>query len=35
MKYIIKIFLKYYNDTDFSFDDEELFKELRSNGQYK
>ena len=28
-------FLKHYNDTDGSFDDESLFAELRQKGQYK
>lgn len=28
-------FLKHYQDTDLSFDDEDLFNELRQNGQYK
>ena len=28
-------FLKHYNDTDGSFDDESLFAELRQRGQYK
>lgn len=30
-----KTFLKHFNDTDFEFDDEDMFNELRSNGQYK
>lgn len=29
------LFLRHYNDTDFSFDDEDLFNELRSRGEYK
>ena len=29
------IFLKHYMDTDFSFDDEDLFKSLRARGEYK
>ena len=29
------IFLKHYMDTDFSFDDEDLFKFLRARGEYK
>ena len=28
-------FLKHFNDTDFSFDDEDLYAELRSKGEYK
>ena len=29
------IFLKHYNDTTFSFDDEALFQALRDRGEYK
>lgn len=29
------LFLKHYNDTDFSFDDEDLFDALRQRGFYK
>lgn len=29
------VFLKHYMDTDFSFDDEDLFNELRDRKQYK
>jgi len=29
------LFLKHYNDIDGSFDDESLFAELRSRGEYK
>lgn len=29
------LFLKHYNDTDFSFDDQTLFDELRNRGAYK
>ena len=29
------VFLKHYLDTDFSFDDEALFEELRKRGEYK
>lgn len=29
------IFLKHYNDTDFSFDDEDMFNALRERGEYK
>lgn len=29
------LFLKHYYDTDFSFDDEDLFYALRERGEYK
>ena len=29
------LFLKHYNDTDFSFDDEALYQALRERGEYK
>lgn len=29
------LFLKHYNDTDFSFDDEDLFNALRERGEYR
>ena len=29
------IFLNHYNDTDFSFDDEDMFNALRERGEYK
>lgn len=29
------IFLKHYNDTDNSFDDEDVFNELRARGEYR
>ena len=29
------LFLKHFMDTDFSFDDEDLFNALRKRGQYK
>lgn len=38
MKYIGRnydLFLKHYNDTDNSFDDEDLFNALRERGEYK
>lgn len=30
-----EIFLKHYMDTDFSFDDEDLFQALRDKGEYR
>lgn len=30
-----EIFLKHYMDTDFSFDDEDMFQALRDKGEYK
>ena len=29
------VFLKHFNDTNFSFDDEDLFNELRARGEYR
>ena len=29
------IFLMHYNDTDFSFDDEDMFNALRERGEYR
>ena len=29
------LFLKHFDDTDFSFDDEDLFNELRKRGEYR
>lgn len=29
------LFLRHYNDTDFSFDDEDLFNALRERGEYR
>lgn len=29
------IFLKHFNDTDFNFDDEDLFNALRQRGEYR
>lgn len=29
------LFLKHFNDLDFSFDDEDLFQALRNRGDYK
>lgn len=37
MKYVARnydLFLKHFMDTDFTFDDEDLFNALRSRGDY-
>ena len=38
IKYVARnydIFMKHYMDTDFSFDDEDLFNALRDRGEYR
>lgn len=38
MKYVARnydLFLRHFNDTDFSFDDEDLYQSLRDRGEYK